>query len=71
MGIAAIFYFSSGMVDVRDTLFKYVAAGDMQRARSYLAADFRATTSEDELRSFLGAERLARLFTIALDQPGR
>src|SRR5258708_39366756 len=46
------------MVDVSDTFFKDVAAGDMQRARSYLAADFRATTSEDELRSFLGRSAL-------------
>ena len=58
-GIAAVFYFSSGMVSVSDTFFKDVAAGDMQRARSYLAADFRAATSEDELRSFL--ERSALL----------
>ena len=58
VGIATIFYFSSGMVDVSDTFFKDVAAGDMQRARSYLAADFRATTSEDELRSFLGRSAL-------------
>ena len=33
-------------------------AGDMQRARSYLAVDFRATTSEDELRQFLGRSAL-------------
>jgi hypothetical protein len=58
VGITAVFYFSSGMVDVSDTFFKDVAAGDMQRARSYLAADFRAATSEDELRSFLGRSAL-------------
>jgi len=58
MAIVAVFYFSSGMVDVSDSFFKDVAAGDMQRARSYLAADFRATTSEDELRLFHGRSAL-------------
>jgi hypothetical protein len=52
-GIAAIFWGSSGMVDVSDAFFKATAAGNIQQARTYLAEDFRKSTSEDELRDFL------------------
>jgi hypothetical protein len=52
-GVAAIFWGSSGMVDVSDAFFKATAAGNMEQARTYLAEDFRKSTSEDELHSFL------------------
>jgi hypothetical protein len=52
-GVAAVFWGSSGMVDVSDAFFKATAAGNMTEARAYLAEDFRKATSEDELRSFL------------------
>ena len=52
-GVAAIFWGSSGMVDVSDDFFKATAAGNMQQARTYLAEDFRKSTSEDELHDFM------------------
>ena len=52
-GVAAIFWGSSGMVDVSDAFFKATAAGNIEQARTYLAEDFRKSTSEDELHSFL------------------
>jgi hypothetical protein len=52
-GVAAIFWGSSGMVDVSDAFFKATAAGNMEQARTYLAEDFRKSTSEDELHAFL------------------
>jgi hypothetical protein len=52
-GVAAIFWGSSGMVDVSDAFFKATAAGNMQQARTYLAEDFRKSTSEAELHDFM------------------
>jgi hypothetical protein len=52
-GVAAIFWGSSGMVDVSDAFFKATAAGDMPQARTYLAEDFRKSTSEAELHDFM------------------
>ena len=52
-GVAAIFWGSSGMVDVSDAFFKATSAGNIEQARTYLAEDFRKSTSEDELRDFL------------------
>jgi hypothetical protein len=56
--VAVVFHFTSDLVNVSDAFFKAAAAGEMQAARSYLAADFRAATSEDELRAFLGRSAL-------------
>jgi len=57
--IGSLFYFTSPMVTTGDTFFKAVAARDFATARICLAQDFRAATSEEELRSFL--ERSALL----------
>ena len=57
--MGSLFYFTSPMVTTGDAFFKAVAARDFATARTYLAQDFRAATSEEELRSFL--ERSALL----------
>jgi hypothetical protein len=40
LGIAAVFYFTSGMVDTADNFFKAVKERDLAKALSYLAEDF-------------------------------
>jgi hypothetical protein len=52
-GIAAVFYFTTGMVDTADAFFKAVKDKDIAKARSYLAEDFKASTDENALKAFL------------------
>jgi hypothetical protein len=53
LGIAAVFYFTSGMVDTADSFLKAVKARDIAKARDYLAEDFKAGTDEKALADFL------------------
>ena len=53
LGIAAVFYFTSGMVDTADAFFKAVKERDIAKARGYLAEDFKASTDEKALTDFL------------------
>jgi hypothetical protein len=53
LGIAAVFYFTSGMVDTADNFFKAVKERDIAKARGYLSEDFKASTDEKALTDFL------------------
>jgi len=53
VAIAAVFYFTSGMVDTADAFFNAVKQKDIAKARSYLAEDFKASTDERALTDFL------------------
>lgn len=53
LAVAAVFYFTSGMVDTADAFFNAVKQKDISKARSYLAEDFKASTDEKALTDFL------------------
>src|SRR3981081_1175094 len=53
LAIAAVFYFTSGMVESADAFFTAVKQKDIAKARSYLAEDFKASTDEKALTAFL------------------
>jgi hypothetical protein len=53
LGIAAAFYFTSGIVETADAFFKAVKERDIAKARSYFAEDFNASTDEKALTDFL------------------
>lgn len=53
LGIAASFYFTSGIVNIADDFFKAVREGDIAKARAYLSEDFKASTDESALTEFL------------------
>jgi hypothetical protein len=53
LGVAAVFYYTSGMVDTANAFFKAVKDRDIAKARSYLAEDFKASTDEKALTDFL------------------
>ncbi|MFZ0488374.1 MAG: hypothetical protein WAL83_15370 [Arenicellales bacterium] len=53
VGIAAVFYFLSGMTTVADDFFSSVGNNDMDKAYSYLSEDFKSSTSKEQLRQFL------------------
>lgn len=58
VGVSAIFYFTSGLVDTADEFFAAVAAADSELAYSYMSADFRASASRAELEAYLQANAL-------------
>lgn len=53
LAIAAVFYFTSGMVDTADAFFNAVKQKDIAKARGYLAEEFKASTDEKALTDFL------------------
>jgi hypothetical protein len=53
IGIALVFYFTSGVVEVANSFFSAVKAGDYNRARGFLSEDFRAATPTGAMRDFL------------------
>ena len=53
IGIALVFYFTSGVVEVANGFFSAVQAGDYARARGFLSEDFRAATPTGAMRDFL------------------
>jgi len=56
--VAAVFYFTSGLVDTADAFFQAVKRQDIAAARTYLAEDFKANTDETALRAFLAKTAL-------------
>lgn len=58
LGVAAIFYFTSSLVDTADAFFAAVKKQDIAAARGYLAEDFKANTDEAALRNFLAKTAL-------------
>jgi hypothetical protein len=53
VAVAAVFYFTSGMVKTADAFFQSVKQQDLAKARGYLSEDFKASTDEVALRAFL------------------
>jgi len=51
---------TKGLVDAADGFFLAVKEGDLARARGFLAEEFRASTSEEELRAYLAKSALTR-----------
>ncbi len=58
IGIFVVFRLTSGIVDVADQFFKAVQAQEFSEAYTYVAEDFRAATSLDQLKTFLGQSAL-------------
>lgn len=53
IAVASIFFLTSGMTDTADAFFNAIKQKDLSKARSYLAEDFKASTDESALKSFL------------------
>lgn len=53
VSIAAVFFFTGGIVETADTFFKEVAAGNMDGAWNHLSADFKESTPRPEFEAFL------------------
>lgn len=51
--LASVFLATAGAVENADAFFRSVAAGDFERAKTFLSEEFKASTPDDELRSFL------------------
>lgn len=58
LGIIVVFYATSGAVETADSFFRAAAAGDMQKAKGFLAEGFTAETSDEELVAFLESSGL-------------
>jgi hypothetical protein len=63
LGIAAVFYFTSGMVKVADDFFDAVKSHDISKAYAYLSDDFKASTSREGLSDFLSKSGLTAFKT--------
>lgn len=57
-GVAAVFYFTSGMTRTADEFFASVGKGDYPAAYELLSEEFKAATPEPELRHFLESSAL-------------
>lgn len=51
---------TKGLVEAADGFFLAVKEDDLARARGFLAEEFRASTSDEELRAYLGRSALTR-----------
>ena len=52
--LVTVFTATSGAVETADSFFKAAADGDFEQANTYLAEGFKSSTSEEELKAFLG-----------------
>ena len=59
LAIGAVFFFTSGMVDIADEFFLAMKDEDVETAYSYLSDDFRAGVSKAELIEFMEKNGLA------------
>jgi len=53
IALGAVFWFTSGMTDTANAFFTSVKTNDYDKARRYLAQEFRANTSSEALQKFL------------------
>lgn len=58
-GVVAVFFLTAGIVNTADQFFTAVSEDDYSRAYGFLSEEFRATTSEEQLRAFLIQSALA------------
>jgi hypothetical protein len=56
---ALVWILTSGLADTADGFFRAMKAGDLPGARQYLAEDFLASTSDEDLRRFIESSALA------------
>lgn len=56
---AVVWRLTAALADTADAFFLALKSGDMERARSHLSEDFRAATSDPELRRFVERSALA------------
>jgi hypothetical protein len=56
---ALVWHLTAGLVTTADGFFLALHARDFAKAKTYLAEDFRAATSEEELREFVSRSALA------------
>ena len=59
--VAGVFYMTSGLVDTADAFFNAVKQNDIANARSYLAENVKASTSESALKSSLSNMNILKL----------
>ncbi len=64
-GIAAVFYFTSGMVEAADGFFNAVKSHDISKAYSYLSDDFKANTSPEALSDYLSKNGLSTFKSVS------
>lgn len=57
---ALVWRITGALADTADAFFLALKAGDMEQARTYLAEDFRAATSEADLRNFVERSALSK-----------
>lgn len=57
---ALVWRITGALADTADEFFVALKAGNMERARTYLAEDFRAATSEADLRNFVERSALTK-----------
>ncbi len=62
--IAAVFYFTAGMVEVGDEFFEAASKGDSQRAYEQLAQEFASDITPEELQAFLDNMQVADLESV-------
>jgi hypothetical protein len=60
VAVAAVFYFTAGMVDAASAFFEAVKKQDLATARGYLSEDFKANTDEAALNAFLSKSALLK-----------
>jgi hypothetical protein len=53
VGLSSVFFLTSGMEKTADAFFNAVKQRDLDKARTYLSEDFKASTDENALREFL------------------
>lgn len=61
LGIAMVFYFTSGMVDSANAFFDAVKRQNLAEARNFLSVDFKASTDEAALKEFLAKNALTQV----------
>jgi hypothetical protein len=58
LGIALVFYLTSGMADTANSFFSAIKSGDISKARGFLSEDFKMSTDENALKEFLSTSAL-------------
>lgn len=59
IAVTAVFYLTAGMTDTANGFFAAVKQNDFNKARNYLAEDFKANTSENALKEFLAKSAIS------------
>lgn len=60
VAIVAVFFMTSGMTDTADGFFLSATSAEYEQAYSFLAEDFKNTTSKEELKSYMEEHSLSK-----------